>query len=60
LQVLTDAGGLRDYANHKKIYVMRTVQGKPVRFPFHYDSVLRGQHYEENIILQPGDTIVVP
>jgi polysaccharide biosynthesis/export protein len=60
LQVLTDAGGLRDYANPKKIYVMRTVNGKPVRFPFHYDAVLKGQHYEENILLQPGDTIVVP
>jgi polysaccharide biosynthesis/export protein len=60
LQVLTDAGGLRDYANPKKIYVMRTVNGKPVKFPFHYDAVLKGQHYEENITLQPGDTIVVP
>jgi polysaccharide export outer membrane protein len=60
LQVLTDAGGLRDYANPKKIYVMRTVNGKPVRFPFHYDAVLKGQHYEENIVLQSGDTIVVP
>jgi polysaccharide biosynthesis/export protein len=60
LQVLTDAGGLRDYANPKKIYVMRTVNGKPVKFPFHYDAVLKGQHYEENILLQPGDTIVVP
>ena len=60
LQVLTDAGGLRDYANPKKIYVMRTVKGKPVKFPFHYDAVLKGQRYEENITLQPGDTIVVP
>jgi len=60
LQVLTEAGGLRDYANPKKIYVMRTVKGKPVKFPFHYDAVLKGQHYEENITLQPGDTIVVP
>jgi polysaccharide export outer membrane protein len=60
LQILTDAGGLKDYANPKKIYVMRTVNGKPVKFPFHYDAVLKGQHYEENITLQPGDTIVVP
>jgi polysaccharide export outer membrane protein len=60
LQVLTDAGGLKDYANPKKIYIMRTVNGKPVKFPFHYDAVLKGQHYEENITLQPGDTIVVP
>jgi polysaccharide export outer membrane protein len=60
LQALTDAGGLRDYANPKKIYVMRTVNGKPVKYPFHYDAVLKGQHYEENITVQPGDTIVVP
>jgi len=60
LEILAEAGGLKDYANRKKIYVMRSVQGKPVRYPFNYDAVIRGEHNEQNLILQPGDTIVVP
>lgn len=60
LEIIAEAGGLRDYANRKKMYVMRKVNGKQVRFPFNYDAVIKGQHTEENIVLQPGDTIVAP
>jgi len=60
LEILAEAGGLKDYANRKKIYVMRSVQGKQVRYPFNYEAVIRGEHYEENIVLQPGDKVVVP
>jgi polysaccharide export outer membrane protein len=60
LQVLAEAGGLTDYAKRKNIYVMRTVNGKQVKFPFNYNAVIKGEHVEQNIALLPDDTIVVP
>jgi polysaccharide biosynthesis/export protein len=60
LQALAEAGGLGDYAKRRKIYVMRTENGKPNKHLFDYDAVLKGEHMEQNIILQPDDTVVVP
>ena len=60
LQAIAEAGGLTDYAKKSKIYVLRKENGKPVKFPFDYTAVIRGDHMEQNIALRPGDTIVVP
>jgi polysaccharide export outer membrane protein len=60
LQALAEAGGISDYAKRKKIYVMRTENGKPNKHTFDYDAVLKGEHMEQNILLHPDDTIVVP
>ena len=60
LQALSEAGGVTDYAKRKKIYVLRTENGKQYRLPFNYDAALRGEQVELNIWVKPGDTIVVP
>lgn len=60
LQALASAGGFSQFANLKAIYVMRDENGKQVRYPFNYKEVIKGQKSEQNIILKPGDTIVVP
>jgi polysaccharide biosynthesis/export protein len=60
LQVLAAAGGLRDFAKKKKIYVLRKQGDQEIRFPFDYDAAIHGRNREENILLEPGDTIVVP
>lgn len=60
LQALSAAGGTVQYANTKKIYILRTEGGKQQRLPFNYDAVIRGRNPEQNINLKPGDTIVVP
>lgn len=60
LQALLEAGGLTEYAKRRKIYVLRNENGAPQRLPFDYDAVLRGERTEDNILLQPGDTVVVP
>jgi polysaccharide biosynthesis/export protein len=60
MQALSEAGGLTDYANKKKIYILRTEDGKTFRLPFDYSAVLKGQHLELNIQLQANDMIVVP
>ncbi len=60
MQALSEAGGLTEYAKPKDIYVLRNDNGKQHQFRFDYRAVLRGQHVESNIQLQPGDTVVVP
>jgi polysaccharide export outer membrane protein len=60
LQALSTAGGFGQYADQKKIYVLRTENGKQVKLPFDYKQVIKGRNAEQNIFLQPGDTIVVP
>ena len=60
MQALSEAGGLTDYAKRKKIYVLRTENGKEYQLPFNYDEVIRGERMAQNIQLLPGDTIVIP
>jgi polysaccharide export outer membrane protein len=60
LQGLSSAGGFTLFANTKRIYVLRQENGKQQKFPFNYKEVVGGKHPEENILLQAGDTIVVP
>jgi polysaccharide export outer membrane protein len=60
MQAISEAGGLSDYAKRKKIYVLRSENGKDYRLPFDYDAVLRGERMELNIPLLPGDTLIVP
>lgn len=59
LQVLAEAG-FNQFANVKAIYVLRTENGKQVKLPFNYKDVVKGNHPEQNIQLEPGDTVVVP
>lgn len=61
LDALAEAGGLAPYAHGKDIYVIRKgPDGKEKRIAFNYIAVSRGQHLEQNIALQPEDTIVIP
>jgi len=59
LEAIASASGLTDYANAKKIYILRDKDGKHERIPVHYKEALKGNS-EFNLVLQPGDTIVVP
>ncbi len=60
MQLIAMAGGLREYANGKKIVIMRTVNGTPVTLPFNYKDIVEGKNLQQNIELKPGDTVVVP
>lgn len=60
LQAISEAGGLTDYAKRKKIYVLRTENGKQRKLPFNYDAVVKGEQMDRNVELQPGDTLVIP
>lgn len=56
LDALTNSGGFRDFANKKKITIIRGNE----RFRFNYNDVIEGKHMDQNIELQNGDLVVVP
>lgn len=56
LEALSQAGGFRDFANPKKIVILR----KGERLKFNYKEVVKGKSQEENVFLEPGDHIIVP
>jgi polysaccharide biosynthesis/export protein len=58
LQAIVTAGGLTQFANSKRIYILRTVAGKQEKIPFNYKQALKGEN--QGAPLLPGDTIVVP
>ena len=60
MQAISEAGGLNDYAKKTKIYVLRTENGREYRLEFNYKEVLKGERMEQNIMLLPGDTVVIP
>ena len=60
MQLIALAGGLTEYAKADEISIMRNEGGKIRYFKFNYKDVSRGKKLEQNILLQPGDTVVVP
>jgi polysaccharide export outer membrane protein len=60
LQALSLAGGLTVYASSGSISILRRVGNETKVFPFDYDNVIKGEELEQNILLEPGDTITVP
>jgi polysaccharide export outer membrane protein len=59
LQLLASVGGVLEYADKSGIVILRTTGGKEHRFKFNYNDVVKGKNVQQNILLQPGDTVVV-
>jgi polysaccharide export outer membrane protein len=60
MQAIALAGGVTEFADSENISILRTENGKTVSFKFNYKDVSKGRKLEQNLLLQPGDTIVVP
>jgi len=60
MQALSLAGGLTVFADDNSIHVLRRVGNAIKVFPFDYKDVLDGEHLEQNILLEAGDTVTVP
>jgi polysaccharide biosynthesis/export protein len=55
------AGGFRDFAKQKDIYVLRrNADGSETRLAFNYKDVIKGRSSQQNVPLESNDTIVVP
>ena len=59
IQAIASAGSFTQFANSKKIYVLRDEGGKQNRYYFNYKAAVRGDT-SQDFDLKPGDTIVVP
>ena len=61
LDAIALAGGFRDFAKQKAIYILRqNADGTQTRIPFNYKEVVKGHNPSQNVKLQPRDTVVVP
>lgn len=61
VDALSTAGGFRPFAGKSRIKIIRNMNGgDPVEFNFDYDGFVAGKNLEQNILLLPGDKIVVP
>lgn len=60
VQLISLAGGFRDFAATDKITVVRQQNSRSIKLKFNYKDFVKGKHLEENIEIQPGDIIVVP
>ena len=60
LQFIPLAGGLTEWANQRKILLVRKEQGKEKRFTINYKKIISGDDLSQNLVLKPGDTIIVP
>ena len=60
LQLIAIAGGFGEWANQKNVTIMRTENGKQVTFKFNYKEVVAGKNLKQNILLKPGDMVIVP
>src|SRR6266705_3072415 len=59
LQALASAG-FTQFANTKGIYVLRVENGRQQKIPVNYKQLVKGEAMGQNIVMKPGDTIVVP
>jgi len=60
LQLIAQAGGFTPFAKRDSIVVLRSENGKLTKMKFQYKEVVKGNKTEQNVSLQPGDTVVVP
>ena len=59
LQVIAEVGGFLEHARKGDVVIVRTDNGHEQRLKFNYNDVVKGKSTEQNILLRPGDTIVV-
>jgi polysaccharide biosynthesis/export protein len=60
MQAISAAGGFTDWADTKNILIVRREGGKETQIKFNYKEFTSGEKLEQNILLKPGDTLVVP
>lgn len=55
LEAINGAGGFQEFANRKKVVILRGNQ----RIKFNYDDVIKGKNMAQNILIENGDHIIV-
>lgn len=60
LQAIAKSGGFQEWAKREEIKVVRRSGNGEELLPFDYDAFVKGKNLGQNILIAPGDTIIVP
>ncbi len=60
LQAIARSGGFQEWAKREEIKVVRRQGGKEEFLNFDYDDFTKGKNLQQNVLIVPGDTIIVP
>jgi polysaccharide biosynthesis/export protein len=60
MQALSMAGGTTPFAQLNDIVILRRQNGQERMLRFRYEDVIRGRSLAQNVVLESGDTVVVP
>jgi polysaccharide export outer membrane protein len=61
VDAIAAAGGFRDFAKEKEVYILRqNPSGGQARIVFNYKDFIKGKNPAQNVKLEANDTIVVP
>jgi polysaccharide export outer membrane protein len=60
MQILAMAGGITPFASGGNVKILRQKENQIIKIPFDYGEVEKGKNLEQNVILKPGDVVVVP
>ena len=60
LQAIAQSGGFQEWAKTDKISIVRREDGRETIVPFNYEALVNGQNLQQNALVKPGDTIIIP
>jgi len=60
LEVIAAVGGFNTWANRSDIRILRPTANGLVSYRFNYSAYVAGKEPDSNILVEPGDTIVIP
>ena len=60
VQALSMAGGTTPFAQLDNIKILRREGNTQLAIPFAYSDIAAGRRLQQNIVLKPGDTVLVP
>jgi len=60
LDAISAAGGFTTFAKKSQVRVLRRIEGKELDYVFNYDAFVAGRAPGTNVLLHPGDTVLVP
>jgi len=59
-QIIVMAGGFTEWANQKKIVVVRKEDGREKRIKVNYKKIMNGGNPGLDVTLKAGDTVIIP
>ncbi|CAN2041348.1 polysaccharide biosynthesis/export protein [Candidatus Magnetomoraceae bacterium gMMP-15] len=60
MDLLSMVGGMDPFADKDSILILRQENSRQIGMKFNYTEVVKGKNLEQNIILKPGDTVIIP